>query len=84
MPNSRKAYPDNTEIFARKAEGRRQRAAATFAEKLAALDELRDRVAPIVRAREARRDQHLRPRPERGQSLGRRLGLSDGGRSRGV
>jgi hypothetical protein len=34
--------PDNADIFARKAEGRRQRAAATFAEKLAALDALRD------------------------------------------
>ncbi len=68
MSNTRKTYPDNTEIFARKAEGRRQRAAATFAEKLAALDELRDRVAPIVRAREARRNQHLRSRSGRDPS----------------
>jgi hypothetical protein len=63
MSNTRKSYPDNTDIFARKAEGRRQRAAATFAEKLAALDALRDRVAPIVRAREARKNRHLRLRP---------------------
>jgi len=62
MSNTRKHYPDNTEIFARKAEGRRQRAAATFAEKLAALDELRDRVEPIVRARKARRNPHRRSR----------------------
>jgi hypothetical protein len=50
-----KQYPDNSEIFARKAEGRRERALVTFAEKLAARDELRERVAPIVRARETRR-----------------------------
>ncbi|HEY4943454.1 MAG TPA: hypothetical protein VII56_18635 [Rhizomicrobium sp.] len=54
MPEAPKDYPDNSEIHARKAEGRRLRAAASFAQKLAALDELRDRVAPIVRAREAR------------------------------
>jgi len=52
---SGKQYPDNSEIFARKAEGRRERARLTFAEKLAAMDALRERVAPIVRAREARR-----------------------------
>jgi len=68
MSKAPRAYPDNTDIFARKAEGRRQRAAATFAEKLAALDELRDRVAPIVRARETRRNQHQRSRRGRDQS----------------
>jgi len=55
MFGARKQYPDNSEIFARKAEGRRERASATFAEKLAAMDELKERVAPIVRAREARK-----------------------------
>ncbi|HEY4113466.1 MAG TPA: hypothetical protein VGM17_05335 [Rhizomicrobium sp.] len=48
-------YPDNSEIFARKAEGRRQLAALSFAEKLAMLDRLRERVQPIVRAREERK-----------------------------
>ncbi len=52
---NRKQYPDNSDIFARKAEGRKQRAQLTFAEKLDAVDALRERVAPIVRAREARR-----------------------------
>jgi hypothetical protein len=60
MPKSRKTYPDNAEIFACKAEGRRQGAAATFVEKLAVLDELKARVEPIVRAREARRNLGLR------------------------
>lgn len=50
-----KQYPDITEILARKAEGRRERALLSFAEKLDAVDALRDRLAPIARAREARR-----------------------------
>jgi hypothetical protein len=50
-----KQYPDITEILARKAEGRRERASLSFAEKLDAVDALRDRLAPIVRARQARR-----------------------------
>lgn len=52
---SGKQYPDNSEILARKAQGRRERARLTFAQKLAVLDALRERVAPITRARQARR-----------------------------
>jgi hypothetical protein len=59
MFGTRKQYPDNSEIFARKAEGRRERALVTFAEKITAMDELKERVAPIVRAREARRQNQL-------------------------
>lgn len=51
-------YPNNSGIHIRKAEGRKQRARATFAEKLAALDDLKARVAPIVRARETRKQSH--------------------------
>jgi hypothetical protein len=40
-------YPDNSDIFARKLEARRERATLSFAEKLQILDNLRDRVAPI-------------------------------------
>jgi hypothetical protein len=47
-------YPDISDILARKAEGRRERAALSFADKLDALDALRERVEPIVQAREAR------------------------------
>lgn len=50
-------YPDISDILARKAEGRRKRAALSFAEKLDALDALRERVRPIVQAREARRNE---------------------------
>jgi hypothetical protein len=55
MVGLRTQYPDNAEILARKAEGRRELARASFAEKLAILERLRERVAPIARAREARR-----------------------------
>jgi len=54
MPTQRGPYPDNREIFARKAEGRKARAALSFAEKLDAVDALRKRVEPIVRARARR------------------------------
>lgn len=68
MSDAHRDYPDNTEIFARKANGRRRRAAATFAEKLAALDELRARVALIVRAREARKKLRRQLRFQQDQS----------------
>jgi hypothetical protein len=55
MSNADSRYPDISDILARKASGRRQRAALSFAEKLAVVDALRARVAPIVRARELRR-----------------------------
>jgi hypothetical protein len=53
-------YPDISDILARKAEGRRRRAALSFAEKLDLLDALRERLAPIVRAREKRKRQEPR------------------------
>ena len=55
MSDNNRVYPDNTAIFARKDEGRRNRAALSFAEKLVALDELRARVQPIIDAREERK-----------------------------
>ena len=55
MDKPKREYPDNSELYARKAEGRRQRAGISFTEKLDAVDALRARVQPIVRAREARK-----------------------------
>jgi hypothetical protein len=52
-------YPDITDVLARKAQGRRRLAALSFGEKLDVLDSLRARVAPIVRAREKRRQAAL-------------------------
>jgi len=48
-------FPDISDILARKASGRRQQAALSFAEKLAILDSLKERIEPIVQARKARR-----------------------------
>jgi hypothetical protein len=52
--NRRYRYPDIDDIVARKAKGRGARARLSFGEKLEILDKLRDDVAPIVRARQAR------------------------------
>jgi hypothetical protein len=48
-------YPDISDIFARKASGRRQRAGLSFAEKLDILDALKARLEPMVQARKSRR-----------------------------
>jgi len=56
-------YPDVGEIFARKARGRRERAALTFAEKLAILDRMREDVRPFREALEAERGKLAMPRP---------------------
>ena len=47
-------YPDISDILKRKAQGRRDLAALPFAEKIARAEALRERLAPIKRAREAR------------------------------
>ena len=57
MEKLKSPYPDISDILARKAAGRRQRAALTFAGKLVVMDSLRERVAPLVQAREARKTQ---------------------------
>jgi hypothetical protein len=54
MSNPDSRYPDISDILARKASGRRQRAALSFAQKLVILDALRERVAPLVEARKLR------------------------------
>ncbi len=48
-------YSDISDILVRKAEGRRSLAALSFGQKLEKLEEMRARVAPIRRARDARR-----------------------------
>ncbi|WP_162914415.1 hypothetical protein [Taklimakanibacter lacteus] len=60
MKDRKRQYPDNSLIFAQKALWRQRRATATFAEKLAALDDLRERIQPIVSAREERKNARLR------------------------
>lgn len=46
-----RAYPDISDILLLKAQGRRDIAAKTFGEKLAMLESLRERLAPIRNAR---------------------------------
>jgi hypothetical protein len=47
--------PDISDILARKAEGRRELAKLSFSQKLAILEEMRARLAPLRKAREKRR-----------------------------
>jgi hypothetical protein len=54
MAEATKPYPDVADILARKERGRTARASLSFAEKLDALDALRARVEPLVRARKMR------------------------------
>jgi hypothetical protein len=48
------AYPDISDILASKAEGRREIAGRSFGEKIAIMEKLRERLAPLKRAREQR------------------------------
>jgi hypothetical protein len=54
-------YPDISDILARKASGRQQRATLSFEEKLAILDALKERVEPIVQARKIRLKRQVHP-----------------------
>ncbi len=47
-------YPDVSDILARKAEARKEIASPSFAEKIAIIEAMRERVAPFKRAREQR------------------------------
>jgi hypothetical protein len=59
MRNER-AYPDIAAILAQKERGRSERAALSFADKLDALERLKENVAPIVEARRRRAGKPLR------------------------
>lgn len=54
------AYPDVSDILARKEAGRRDLARLSFGEKIALVEALRERLAPLKRAREAKRVAKLR------------------------
>lgn len=53
MSDSRK-YPDVSDILARKAEGRQDAAKRSFGEKIAWVEQMRERLAPLKHAREER------------------------------
>ena len=65
MANRIDQYPGISAILARKARGRRQRAALSFTEKLAAVEALRERAEPIIRARELRKARTRVAKPDR-------------------
>jgi hypothetical protein len=48
------AYPDVSDILARKAQGRRDISRRSFGEKIAIVEALRERLAPFKRTRELR------------------------------
>jgi len=54
------AYPDVSDILARKKANRRDLARLSFGEKIALVEALRERLAPLKRAREAKRVAKLR------------------------
>jgi hypothetical protein len=53
--DERTAYPDVSDILARKQEGRLSLARLSFGEKIALVEAMRERLAPFKQAREARR-----------------------------
>jgi hypothetical protein len=56
MKPPRTVYPDTSDILARKAEGRREISRRSFGEKIAMVEALRERLAPLKQARERRKD----------------------------
>ena len=54
MTDEKRQYPDVSDILARKAEGRREAAQRSFGEKIAWVEQMRKRLAPLKRAREER------------------------------
>jgi hypothetical protein len=48
-------YPDISDILARKEEGRREISRRSFGEKIAMVEAMRERLAPLKRIREGRR-----------------------------
>jgi hypothetical protein len=48
-------YPDVSDILARKEEGRREISRRSFGKKIAMVEAMRDRLAPLKRIREERR-----------------------------
>ena len=54
-PRPPRAYPDISDVLARKAEGRRELASRSFADKIEILEAMRARAEPFRKAREAKR-----------------------------
>jgi hypothetical protein len=61
MTKGKVIYPDRTDIHARKQQGGRESAARTLGEKIAAMEALRERLAPLKLAREAAEKRRREP-----------------------
>ena len=59
-------YPDVSDVLARKAAGRCEIAHRTFGEKIAMVEAMRERLAPLKKAREERLAAKAGPAPQRG------------------
>jgi hypothetical protein len=55
MKQAQIIYPDTSEILARKQEGRREISRRSFGEKIAMIEKMRERLAPLKRIREQHR-----------------------------
>ena len=55
MTDAPRKFPDVSDILARKTEGRREIARRSFGEKITMIEAMRERLAPLKRAREMRR-----------------------------
>jgi len=54
MTEDKTVYPDTSDIFALKDEGRREIRRRSFGEKIAMVEKLRERLAPLKKLREER------------------------------
>jgi hypothetical protein len=57
--SDKKNYPDISDLLALKAEGRREIARRSFGEKIAMIEVMRERLAPLKRIRDKRREARL-------------------------
>jgi hypothetical protein len=64
LPPMTDKYPDISDILGRKAEGRRSRAARTFAEKVADIEASRERLAPLKQRRAQTQHERNAPKSE--------------------
>ena len=63
MTKGKATYPDLSDVHARKAQGRRAAARRTWGEKIAIVEVMRERLAPLKRARETASQNRQRSKP---------------------
>ena len=81
MTNMGAKYPDISDILQRKAEGRKEIAARTFGQKIAMVEAMRERLAPLKRLREKEQAEREKAGPSNPDRLSR---VRSAGFSRGI